>query len=260
MTQSSVAVSADGVSWVVWNASPDIRTQLAQTPALYPRALRQTPISAVVLTNGDIDHVAGLLTLREKTAFDVYATDDIRGALDQNPMMNVLDPTLVKWHRLVLNNQVTIAGLEIDILAVPGKVPLYLEGEEVVTDAVGETTIGLMVRAGSSQLAYIPGCAALPDDLVEQLSDADLLLFDGTVWENTEMPDMGAGTKTGRRMGHLPMSGPDGSLARLKNVKGRKAYIHINNTNPVLQPDSAERRVVAEAGWDVCADGMEFEL
>ena len=260
MSQSSLAVSADGLSWVVLNASPDIRTQLAQTPALFPQSLRATPISAVLLTNGDIDHVAGLLTLREKTAFDVYATDDIRAALDQNPMMGVLDPELVSWHRLELGSTVTIAGLAIDILAVPGKVPLYLEGDEVVTDAVGETTIGLMIREGSSQLAYIPGCAALPDELVERLCMADLVLFDGTVWENTEMPDMGAGKKTGRRMGHLPMSGSDGSLARLNEVKGRKAYIHINNTNPVLQPDSAERRAVAEAGWEVCADGMEFDL
>lgn len=259
-TQSSVAVSANGADWVVLNASPDIRQQLATTAALHPAQLRGTPIKAVLLTNGDVDHVAGLLVLREKTAFDVYATRDIAATLAQNPIFDVLDPDLVHWKPMDLGTTLHIAGLRIDVFSVPGKVPLYLEGDEVVTDAETETTIGLMISDGQASLAYVPGCARITTALKDRFAAADLTLFDGTVWQNAEMPKMGAGIKTGLRMGHLPISGADGSLETLADLPGRRAYIHINNTNPILQPASPERRSVLEAGWEICSDGMEFVL
>ncbi len=259
-TQSSVAVSSNGDDWVVLNASPDIRQQIAATSALHPKSMRGTPIKAVLLTNGDVDHVAGLLVLREKTSFDIFATENIAKTLAENPIFGVLDPALVAWNAIELGRSHSIGGLSIDVFAVPGKVPLYLEGEDVVTDAETETTIGLMVSDGTASLAYVPGCARVTPALKERLASADLTLFDGTVWQNAEMPKMGAGAKTGLRMGHLPISGPDGSLAALAELSGQRAYIHINNTNPILQPDSPERRTVTDAGWGICADGMEFTL
>ncbi|MEM8754423.1 MAG: pyrroloquinoline quinone biosynthesis protein PqqB [Pseudomonadota bacterium] len=260
LTQSSIAVSADGSSWAVLNASPDIRAQLAAAPALAPKGLRGTPIEAVVLTNGDVDHVAGVLTLREKTPFALYGTAEILGALDENPIFRVADPTLVDRRRLEIGETIEAAGLRIETFAVPGKVPLYLEEGEVKTDLVGETTIGLSATAGAGTLAYVPGCAAIPDDLLARLGAADVVLFDGTVWENEEMPRLGAGEKTGARMGHMAMSGEAGSMARLADVAGRRIYIHINNTNPVLQPESPERRAVEAAGWEIAMDGMEITL
>ena len=260
LSQSSIAVSGDGLSWAVLNASPDIRDQLARAPQLAPEGLRGTPIEAIVLTNGDVDHVAGLLTLREKTAFDLYATAEIHAALAENPIMGVMDPELVARKPFALGQTIHAGGVAIECFAVPGKVPLYKEAGEVKTDEVSETTIGLMLRAEGRRVAYIPGCAAIPDDLLERIGGADLLLFDGTVWENEEMPKMGAGQKTGRRMGHIPMSGPDGSMARFQGFGGRKVYIHINNTNPVLQPEAPERKALEAAGWTLALDGMEIEV
>ena len=257
-TQSSVAVSANGQDWVILNASPDIRQQMHANPALHPKEMRGTPVKAVLLTNGDVDHVAGLLVLREKTAFEIFATPDITRTLAQNPIFGVLDPDFVRWNPMDLGQKFRVAGLEVEVFSVPGKVPLYLEGDEVITDAETETTIGLMVSDGRASLAYVPGCARVTTALKERFASADLTLFDGTVWQNAEMPKMGAGMKTGLRMGHLPISGPDGSLAQLEGLSGRRAYIHINNTNPILQPDSPERQSVIEAGWEICADGMEF--
>lgn len=260
LTQSSIAVSADRSSWVVFNASPDLREQFAAAPALSPTGLRGTPVEAVLLTNGDVDHVAGLLTLREKTAFDLYATPEILGAIAENPIFGVMDPALVARRPAPLGAVIEAAGLSIETFAVPGKVPLYREAGEVKTDEVGETTIGVLVTAAGKTLAYIPGCAAAPDDLLARLGGADMILFDGTVWENEEMPRLGAGEKTGARMGHMSMTGPTGSMARLAGLSARRMYIHINNTNPVLQPASPERRAVEEAGWEIAADGMEITL
>lgn len=260
MSQSSAAVSADGVDWVILNASPDIRVQLAAAPALAPASLRGAPIAAVILTNGDIDHVAGLLTLREKTAFDLYATTEIHAALAENPMMRVLDPDLVARKPLSLGARRAIAGLEIESFAVPGKTPLYKEAGSVVTDELSEVTIGLTISAGGRRIAYVPGCAAIPDDLIARLAEVDLLLFDGTVWENEEMPRLGVGAKTGRRMGHIAIHGPGGSLERLAPLPCRKIYTHINNTNPILQPESDARQRVEAAGWSVAQDGLEIRL
>lgn len=260
LSQSSIAVSATGSSWALLNASPDIREQLARAPALAPDGLRGTPIEAVALTNGDVDHVAGLLTLREKTAFDLYATAEIHAALAENPIMGVMDPALVARKEFALGDTIRAAGVDIECFAVPGKVPLYKEAGEVKTDEVSETTIGLTLSANGRRVVYIPGCAAIPDDLIARIDGADMLLFDGTVWENEEMPKLGAGEKTGRRMGHIPLSGAEGSMARLAGFAGRKVYIHINNTNPILQPDAPERRAVENAGWTVAQDGMEIAL
>ena len=262
LTQSSIAVSGDADHWVILNASPDIRQQLSATPALHPKSLRGTPIHSVLVTNGDIDHIAGLLILREKTPFTLLATPEIARALDANPMMRVLDPELVSRQPIELGGTLDFPGrLEIEPFSVPGKVPLYQEGETVDTEEIGETSIGLRLSCNGKTAFYIPGCAAMPDDLLRRIDGADVLLFDGTVWENDEMPRLGTGVKTGKRMGHMPIAGAQGSLGRLASLDDtRKVYVHINNTNPILQPGSGERRAVIEAGWEVGLDGMEIAL
>jgi pyrroloquinoline quinone biosynthesis protein B len=173
-----------------------------------------------------------------------------------------LDPALVGRRAVALEEPFApVEELQVVAFAVPGKVALYLEGDDPDTTAMGEQTVGLRVSDGRSRFYYIPGCAELPDGLVSRVADADLLLFDGTVWADDEMPTSGTGTKTGRRMGHLAMQGPQDSLARLGSLRGcRKVYIHINNTNSVLQPDGPERAAVSAAGWEIAADGMEVRL
>lgn len=262
MTQSSVAVSADMENWVLLNASPDIGKQLLATPLLHPRALRDTPIHAVVLTNGDIDHITGLLTLREKTGFDVWATQSGLDILTSNSVFGVLDPNLVSKTRLKLDVPVGIAPrLTLTAFAVPGKVALFLEDEgNLDLQALGEQTVGVFLQSDAGRLAYIPGCADIPDWLVDRLRDVDVLLFDGTVWDDEDMPRTGAGQKTGARMGHIAINGPQGPLARLASLECRKILIHVNNTNPILQPASSERKEVERAGWEIAFDGMEISL
>lgn len=260
LTQSCVAATADGGRWLVVNASPDIRAQLAASPPLWPQELRGSPIAAVALTNGDVDHVAGLLTLREKTAFDLFATPEILAELEANPIFGVMSPDLVRRIPSPPGARFEAAGLEIESFSVPGKTPLYREAGDVKTEEVGEMTVGYALRSDGGTALYIPGCAAVTDDLDARLRAADLILFDGTTWENEEMPRLGAGEKTARRMGHMPIHGPGGSLERLSGLTARRIFIHINNTNPVLQPESEERRLAEAAGWEIGFDGMEIEL
>ncbi|MBD3677092.1 MAG: pyrroloquinoline quinone biosynthesis protein PqqB [Rhodobacteraceae bacterium] len=261
LTQSSVAISGDGENWIILNASPDIRTQLQDTPKLHPRGLRDTPIRAVIVTNADVDHLSGLLVLREKTGFALHATSDVLSTLESNRIFDVLDRTLVQRHAMALDAAFEPApGLRITPFSVPGKVALFLEGDTVELEEIGEQTVGLIIESADKTLAYVPGCAALPDWLLDRLSDVDLLLFDGTVWENDDMQRTGTGEKTGARMGHIPMHGSAGSIARLKGLRARKIFVHINNTNPALQPDGPERKALREAGWDLAHDGMELSL
>ncbi len=261
MTQSSIALSGDGQTWAVINASPDIRVQLAATPRLHPQSLRGSPVQAVILTNADLDHIAGLLTLREKTPFTVFATQAILDVIASNAVFAALDRELVRFTPITLDQPFTpIPGLEITPYAVPGKVALFLETEDLDLQAMGEQTIALRIAQSKGIAHYIPGCALVPDWLVEKLSDADLLFFDGTVFQNDDMARSGTGAKTGSRMGHIAMTGPEGSLARLSHLPARKVYTHINNTNPVLMPDSPERAEIARAGWEIAQDGQEYQL
>jgi pyrroloquinoline quinone biosynthesis protein B len=262
MTQSSIAVTGNGRDWAVVNASPDIRGQLAAVPRLHPTAPREVPLRAVLLTNGDIDHVAGLLTLRERQRFTLFATEEILGVLAANPIFAALDRELVARRPVPLDAPFALApDLEARLFAVPGKVPLYLEGETVVTDVEGEQTVGVELRANGDRALYIPGCARLSPALAGRLRGAPLVLFDGTLWSDDEMIRLGLGTKTGRRMGHMPMSGPDGSLAALASLGiARKLYVHLNNSNPAVDPASPEAAEVRAAGWEIARDRMEIAL
>lgn len=260
MTQSSLAVSGNGTEWVLLNASPDLCAQLASTPELAPAELRGTPIAAVVLTDGDLDHITGLLSLRERTGFRIYATDAILKILEENAIFDVLRPELVPRRAMALDEAFDIAGVTLQVFPVPGKVALYMEGDTVVTDEVGQSVIGVQVSADDRSLLYVPSCAALTDELAARIGTADVLMFDGTVWEDKEMPNLGVGPKSGSRMGHLPIAGPRGSLSHITAADVEKIYVHINNTNPILQPTSAERAAVEAAGWTVGWDGMTLRL
>lgn len=264
-TQSSLAVSVDGERWVVLNVSPDIRSQIISRPQMQPRdaaaaGLRNTPIAAVVITNGDIDHIAGLLSLRESQAFDLWTTDAIGEVLAANPIFDALNPGLVRRRRIGLDAAFEpVPGLTLELFAVPGKVPLFLEGETVDTDLMGEQTVGVRLSDGTSEAFYIPGCARMTPELSDRLRGAALVLFDGTVFHDDEMIQAGVGAKTGRRMGHMAMAGPEGTLAAFAALNvARKVYVHINNTNPVWRPESPERREIEAAGWEIAFDGMEL--
>lgn len=272
-TQSSLAVSSDGSQWVLLNASPDIRQQIEATRELHPRpdgAPRNSPIAAVVLTNGDVDHVAGLLSLREGHRFAIYATARVLDALAANPIFNVLDADKVWRVPLALGETTPLSaphgptGLSVEAFPVPGKIALYLEDASAGGDLGTREgdTIGLAVTArNGARFYYIPACAAIGADLKRRLSDASLLFFDGTLYSDDELIAQGLASKTGARMGHICIGGPRGSLAALATLKIRqKVFVHINNSNPILREDSAERAEVERAGWIVAHDGMEVRL
>ncbi len=274
-TQSSLAASADGTGWVLFNASPDIRHQIAETPELQPAAdapLRSTPIRAVVLTNGDVDHVAGLLSLRERQPFAVYATAQVLATLEANSIFNVLDPAVVPRRTLPLATETPIldahgreTGVTVEGFPVPCKIALYLEEGRPDADFSSDSgdTAGVRIAetGGGRSVFYIPGCARIDAPLAARLADAACLLFDGTVYTDDEMLAAGVGRKTGVRMGHMAMTGEAGSIAGLAGVRiGRRVFIHINNTNPVLDENSPEHAAVRAAGWEIAHDGMEMEF
>ncbi|MFZ1427091.1 MAG: pyrroloquinoline quinone biosynthesis protein PqqB [Geminicoccaceae bacterium] len=270
-TQASIAVSSDGRRWLLVNASPDLRQQIEAQPALQPKdGLRSTPIAAVVLTNGDVDAVAGLLHLREGTPFALYAHPKVLAVLDSNPIFEVVDRSLVPrrglptdGHTIVMDAAERDLGIRIVPFLAPGKLPLYLEGgsEELDTAAMDGDTLGLEIEAGGGRLLYVANCAQLTDALLDRVAGADVLFLDGTLWCDDEMIVQGVGRKTGRRMGHISMSGPDGAIERLARVPmGRRIFIHVNNTNPALLADSPERAAIERAGWEVAFDGMELSL
>ncbi len=274
-TQTSLAVSADGHRWVLLNASPDLRAQIEANPPLHPRpqpgTIRHSPIAAVVLTGAEVDTIAGLLTLRERHAFALYAAAPALAVLAENPIFQAVNPGIVPRRGLPLGQGIALCdaageslGLMLEAFPVPGKVPLFQEAPDGADPGrvdAGET-IGLRLSAGDGPgLFFIPGCAAVTEDLRERLRGAACLLFDGTLWSDDEMIRAGAGPKTGARMGHMSISGPQGTLATFAELGiCRRILIHLNNTNPILLEDSPERAAVRAAGWEVAEDGMEITL
>ncbi len=273
-TQSSLAVSADGKVWTLLNASPDIRQQLAAMHEFAPdpdKGPRSSPVEAVVLTNGDLDHVAGLLSLREGIRFTLYASREVLAALDVNTVFDVLDRAVVHRSALTAGKSAKLCngdrelGLEVESFTVPGKVALYLENAAAgpgLGTREGDT-LGLRITDPRSGAAffYIPGCATVDAALASRLRGASLVLFDGTLFTDDEMIALGLSSKTGRRMGHISMSGEEGSLAAFASLGvARKVYTHINNSNPALREGSPERRTAEAAGWEIAYDGMEIRL
>jgi pyrroloquinoline quinone biosynthesis protein B len=261
-TQASLAVTADGDNWVLINASPDLPQQLRNTRALHPRVgTRATPIKAVLLTGAEIDQVTGLLSLREREPFTVCATATTLASLADNPMFGALAADVVARRAAVPGETLGLpGGLEAQMFLVPGKAPLYLEGDNPETASETAANVGIEISAGGARIAYIPGAAAVTAAMRERIARAGALFFDGTLFRDDEMITSGTGAKTGRRMGHMPIDGRDGSLAALDGVAARRIYVHINNTNPILVEGSPERATVERNGWEIAEDGMEIVL
>jgi pyrroloquinoline quinone biosynthesis protein B len=264
-SQASVAVSRDGERWVVLGATPDLRQQILDAPALHPRrAPRHTPIHGVFLPNGDIDNIAGLLVMREMQPFTIWGSQatlaHVRGGV-----FAVVDEKLCPRVPVTLETPLdTGLGFTITPFAVPGKIPLYMEPpeeSELALGVEGETTLGLEISDGAARAYFIPSCARMTEALRERLEGADLLLFDGTTYEDDEMIRLGLSPKSAWRMGHMAMNGAKGSLEALAGVHiGRKVFIHINNSNPVLCRDSEPRARVEASGWTVAHDGLALDL
>src|SRR4029079_7290455 len=258
-TQASLAVSATGQRWTLLNASPDLRTQIQAIGALHPRSLRDSPIEAVVLTGGEIDQTAGLLSLRERSPFMLMATAATLAAVADNPMFGVLSPDVVSRRAITPGEKFALGGgLQAELFMVPGKLPLYLEGDNPQTAEESAANVGVEISDGGKRLAYIPGAAEMTPSLRQRLSHADVILFDGTLFTDDEMILTGTGRKAGRRMGHMPIDGEGGSLVTLRPLSAWKIFVHINNTNPILVDGSPERRRAESAGWEVAFDGMEI--
>jgi pyrroloquinoline quinone biosynthesis protein B len=272
--QSSLAVSADGKNWALLNASPDIRQQINETPELHPvrdGGLRNSPIKAVVVTNADVDHITGLISLREGQPFTIYGSDRVIATLNANSIFNVCDPAKVPRVTFELGKPTELKGagddlgLTVEAFAVPGKIALFLE-KGSSSDNFGSRdgdTIGLKVTARETgkSFFYIPGVAEIDPPLAERIKGAELLFLDATLFTDDEMVAQGLSDKTGQRMGHISISGPSGSIEAIKplGVK-RRIYVHINNSNPVLDESSEARKLVENAGWEVGFDGMEVRL
>ncbi len=270
-TQESLAFSADGESWFLLNASPEIRGQIESFAPLHPRGPRDCPIAGILLTNGDLDHCLGLLSLRESQRLSVYATERVRaGFVEGNALYATLQrfPGQVTWTGLApgVARELSLpdgkpSGLTLRPIAVPGQPPLHLRFK--FSEPHPEDNVGFIIQAaaGGATFAYVPGCARVTPELADAVSGADCLFFDGTFWSSDELIALGLGTRRAEDMAHLPIGGSGGSLAAFAaRPRGQRFFIHINNTNPILREDSRERGEVQAAGWQVAHDGLELTL
>jgi pyrroloquinoline quinone biosynthesis protein B len=269
-SQTQVAVCGDSNSWFLLGASPDLRAQIESTPELHPRdGVRDSPISGVVLLNADIDHILGLLLLRELQPLSVYATRSIRGILTQdNSMFRMLERVAnqVKWTDIrsatpfpLLDPAKHDSGISCRAVSLGIHFPAYVSERRRSEMASGECSSGLIVETTTGKrLAYLPAVPQITDSLLSEIESSDVLLFDGTLWDDDELSRVQASGHTAREMGHVPVSE---SLAQLAQVgRPRKIYIHINNTNPMLNEAGPEYRQVRNVGWEIAEDGWQFEL
>lgn len=272
-TQASIAVSVDNAHWFLINASPDLRQQLTATPQLHPRAgeLRHSPVTGVILTNSEVDAVAGLLSMREGWPFTIYAHPKVLAILKANSIFNVLNEKNVKRQPIAVDKAFeptlpdgSASGIEILPFTVSGKGAWYLEGKAHPggDDAEGDT-LGLQItdKSTGKTFFFIAACAQVTPELSARIAGAPLVFFDGTVWRDDEMITQGLASKTGQSMGHISMSGEAGAIAALADLGiTTKFFLHINNSNPALLHNSDERKTLESAGWHIPADGMEITL
>jgi pyrroloquinoline quinone biosynthesis protein B len=262
-TQSSLAIRGDEGPWFLVNASPDARQQLeALTPRLVD-GVRAPPIAGVLLTDAEIDHTAGLLLLRESQApVRVFGDEGVERALRRGyPVLPILERYCgVEWQTLEPERATPLDGssLAVEPFGVGGDAPRYLSGSGVELQASGFV---FRDRVSGGVLSYAPGLARLDDGVLTRFAASDLVLVDGTFWRDDELARLGISTRSARDMGHVPLSGPGGTLEALARLeRPRKALVHINNTNPVLLDDSPERKAVLRAGVEVAYDGLEIAL
>jgi pyrroloquinoline quinone biosynthesis protein B len=272
-TQASIAISADGEHWFLVNASPDLRQQLIATPQLHPGKgrLRHSPVAGVILTNGEIDAIAGLLSMREGSPLTIYAHAKVLAILKANSIFDVLSEKNVRREPIEIDAAFEPllpdgrgSGMEVLPFSVPGTSAWYLRDKiHPGGNAADGDTLGLRIRdkATNKHFYFIAACADVTDELKFRLAGAPLLFFDGTVWRDDEMIAQGLSTKTGQGMGHISMSGKSGAIESLAGLDiDRKIFLHINNSNPALLMGSAERKALEHAGWQILADGTEIVL
>jgi len=270
-TQTQVAICQDNRAWFLLNASPDLRTQIGATSVLHPRNHgRNSPITAVLLTSGDIDQVAGLLSLRELQPFRIYCTPSIRRILQEdNSMFAMLNrvPDQVSWIDIGCDGGFSLqgergAGIDCHLFSLGNRFPAYVSRDRSIAFKQEEALLGVIAESSSGRrLAYLPAVPEIDDSLLRRLEETDLLLFDGTFWSDDELIRVQGSGSTAREMGHIPVSGADGSLRKLAGVqRPRKVFMHINNTNPMLDESGPEYAEVRTAGWEVAEDGWSFDL
>lgn len=272
-TQTQIAVSNSPEFWFLLNASPDLRLQIEATAALHPRHdRRESPITGVVLTSADIDQVAGLLSLRELQPLRAYCTASLRRILqDDNSMLAMLNrvPDQVSWVEIQASDTFRLltvsgadSGLTCSVFSLGCRYPMYVSQERAEELNAKEALLGVMLESDAGgRLAYMPAVPAINDSLIERLESSEVVLFDGTFWTDDELIQVQGSGATAREMGHVPVSGPDGSLKALARLKRpRKIFIHVNNTNPMLNEAGPEYRAVREAGWEIAEDGWSLQL
>jgi pyrroloquinoline quinone biosynthesis protein B len=262
--QLQAAMSADGDNWFLINASPDLRFQIETNPELQPvpaRGKRNTPIQAIILTSADLDQVLGVLLLREFQPLTVYATALVRRTLEANSFFRMLErvPNQLTWHEIVPGKPFSIGESGIRCVPIPlaGTLPFY--AKELDTHEVGQASLGLVVECDGHRVAYTPALPEITDDLLAIFRSCDTVLMDGTFWSDAELSSTHSGTPLARSIGHIPMSGDDGTIALLADVNiPRKVFVHINNTNPVLDSRTAEHKAAIDAGWQIGYDGWQL--
>ncbi len=267
-TQAQLALSADGLTWFLAGASPDLASQIESSAALHPRALRDSPIAGVAFASADLDHVVGLLLLRELQPLRVYAAPSILRILrEENSMfgmLNRVEPQVV-WTPMtpgapfpLLSADGKDSGLRCEAHYLSGRYPKYVKSKDLAPD---HATAALFFESASGKrIAYVPAVGSLSDALLEKIRHADVLLFDGTFWSDDELQRVQGSGETAHRMGHIPV---EESLRLLKDISiniGRKMFVHINNTNPILNEASPEHQAVRQAGWEVAEDNWRLEL
>jgi pyrroloquinoline quinone biosynthesis protein B len=267
-SQTQVAVSGDNRSWFLLNASPDLRVQIEAAPFLYPRAPRHSPIEGILLTSGDIDQIAGLLSLRELQPFRIWCTPSLRQILQKNnsvfAMLNRV-PSQASWNEVKAGESISLltltgkeSGIECDVFSLGRRYPAYVLAKRVAKLKSAEALLGVILESSSGKrLAYLPAVPKIDEKLLRRLESMDALLFDGTFWSDDELIQTQGSGATAREMGHVPVSE---SLKKLSDIHGRKVFIHINNTNPMLDESSVEHREVRDAGWEIAEDGWRLDL
>ncbi|HKS76869.1 MAG TPA: pyrroloquinoline quinone biosynthesis protein PqqB [Terriglobales bacterium] len=271
-TQTQVAISGDNGSWFLLNASPDLRLQIESTAVLRPQqGTRSSPIAGVVLTSADLDQVVGLLSLRELQRFQIYCTPSLQTILrDDNSVFGMLNriPEQVVWNDIEWLKSFSLtsiagqdSGLRCEHFSLGSRYPVYV-GPRTGLLAPQDALLGLIVTSSTGRrLAYLPAVPAIDAELMRRLEDVDLVLFDGTFWSDDELIRVQGSGATAREMGHVPVSADDGSLKKLSGLRRpRKVFIHVNNTNPMLNEASAEYGEVRAAGWEIAEDGWHLAL
>ena len=275
-TQTQLAISSDSKHWFLLGASPDLRAHSEFTPELHPHAAdheaRHSPISGAVFLNADIDHVLGLLLLRELQPLNAYASLSVRRILTEDNSMFVMLQRVtdqLKWNEIELDEAFPLlnatredSGLRCRALSLGRHYPAYVSKRRQTELMRREASLGLVVESPSGKrLAYMPAVPQIDDLLLKEAQSSDVLLFDGTFWSDDELIRVQGSGQSSWEMGHVPVSSAEGSLEKLAHLRGpRKIYVHINNTNPMLDEASAEHRQVREAGWEIAEDGWQFDL